>query len=93
MALFALQSFVLVLSFMISAFPTSLVVATSPDDTLDLLPLNKHGRPSSFVKRMEGNHSDSLNGLDLLDFGTFLWGAEGQILKKFPPQSTVHNYN
>jgi hypothetical protein len=42
---------------------------------IELLPIDKHGKRTSFHKRME-NPNDDYSGLDLRDFGTFLWGAE-----------------
>ncbi|KAF2185677.1 hypothetical protein K469DRAFT_750369 [Zopfia rhizophila CBS 207.26] len=42
---------------------------------VELLPLNKHGKRTSFQKRME-DPDDGYGGLDLQNFGIFLWGAE-----------------
>lgn len=68
-----------------SLFPLSFILLTSslfstfaravdlPE--VELLPLGKNGRPTTFQKRAEGGND--INGLDLKDFGTFLWGTEG----------------
>jgi hypothetical protein len=56
-------------------------LASANDSDLELLPLNKHGRRTDFRKRMENSLDDDLSGMDLMNFGTFLWGAEGKLYR------------
>ncbi|KAF2870621.1 hypothetical protein BDV95DRAFT_574253 [Massariosphaeria phaeospora] len=54
-------------------FITTLSIASEVPE-VELLPLNKHGKRSSFRKRME-DPEEGLGGLDLQNTGIFLWGV------------------
>jgi len=62
-------SIVLLISFFYSQ--TALAV----DNEVELRPIDKHWKLGSPLKRAEAG--SDINGLDLQDFGTFLWGTEG----------------
>ena len=72
LSIFTLSFFLFIPSF----FSTFSLAIDVPEG--ELLPLNKHGKTSSFQKRME-DPDDGYGGLDLQNFGIFLWGAQGSI--------------
>lgn len=69
LSIFTLSFFLFILSF----FSTFSLAIDVPE--IELLPLNKHGETTSFKKRME-DPGDGYGGLDLQNFGIFLWGAQ-----------------
>jgi hypothetical protein len=72
LSIFTLSFFLFIPSF----FSTFSLAIDVPE--VELLPLNKHGKTTSFQKRME-DPDDGYGGLDLQNFGIFLWGAQGSI--------------
>ena len=69
-------SIVTIASSLVLSFLIGLTVATANDvPFIELDPLNKHGKRTSFNKREE--LEDGYDGLDLRNRSTFLWGAEG----------------